>query len=242
MLATVTDTDRGTVVNFDGVHALLPSNDPAYAPTIPTIRELVGTLTKLSETTKDEALPSALLNSAAGRNALSAAAVTYGALVQRKRDAEKAERKAWERSPSVADDKHDTEWIRLYRDLPASEQAQRALTADLAELTPIALNPTLAGLHDKVQEIVSDRYVALNFADKVGLAGSYPARSSFEGNILATGVDREAVENASQVALAQHKQRMAQSSADESAMRNIIAVLSTAFGMPPKDTLAMIQP
>lgn len=242
MIATINDTDRGTVVNFDGVHALLPSNDPAYAPVIPMIRELVGTLNQLGETTKDEALPSALFKSAAARNTISAATVTYGALVQRKRDAETAERKAWERSPSVADDKYDAEWIRLYRDLPAAEQAQRALQADLAELAPIALNPALAGLNDKVQEIVSDRYVALNFADKVGLAGSYPARPSFDGDILATGVDREAVENASQVALAQHKQRIAQSDADESSMRNIIGALATAFAMAPKDVLQLIQP
>jgi hypothetical protein len=242
MLATINDTDRGTVVNFDGVHALLPSNDPAYAPTIPAMRELVGTLTKLAETIKLEALPSALFKSTAARNAIAATSVTYGGLVQRKRDAETAERKAWERAPSVTDDKHDAEWIRLYRDLPASEQAQRALTADLAELTPIALNPALAGLHDKVQEIVADRYVALNFADKVGLAGSYPARPSLEGDILATGVDNEAVEKASQVALAQHKRRIAQSEADEAAMRNIVAVLATAFAMPPEDVLAAILP
>ena len=241
MLATINDTDRGAVVNFDGVHALLPSNDPAFAPTIPAMRELVGTLTKLAETIKIEALPSALFKSTAARNAIAATTVTFGALLQRKRDAELAERNAWQRSANV-DDKHDAEWIRLYRDLPASEQAERALAADLAELAPVALNPALAGLHDKVREIASERYVALNFADKVGLAGSYPAQPSFDGDILATGIDRQAVEKASQVALAQHKQRMAQSSDDEAAMRNIITVFATAFAMPPEDVLAAILP
>lgn len=241
MFATITDTDRGAVVNFDGMHSLLPSNDPAYAPVIPAMRELVGTLTKFAETIKIEALSSTLFNSTAARNAIAATTVTFGALLQRKRDAESAERNAWQRSANV-DDKHDAEWIRLYRDLPASEQAERALAANLAELTPIALNPVLAGLHDKVRGIVSERYVALNFADKVGLAGSFPARPSIDGNILATGVDREAVEKASQVALAQHKQRMAQSSDDEAAMRNIIAVLATAFAMPSEDVLELIQP
>jgi hypothetical protein len=182
-----------------------------------------------------------LFKSTAARNAIAATTVTFGALLQRKRDAESAERNAWQRSANV-DDKHDVEWIRLYRDLPASEQAERALAADLAELTPIARNPALAGLHDKVQEIVSDRYVALNFADKVGLAGSFPARPSFDGEILATGIDREAVEKASQVALAEHKRRMAQSSDDEAAMRNIITVFATAFAMPSEDVLAAILP
>jgi hypothetical protein len=67
-------------------------------------------------------------------------------------------------------------------------------------------------------------------------------RPSLEGDILATGVDNEAVEKASQVALAQHKRRIAQSEADEAAMRNIVAVLATAFAMPPEDVLAAILP
>ena len=242
MLATFTETERGTVINFNGAHALLPSNDPAYAPLTPAFKELVGTVEKLGETTKDEALAATLLKSTSARNAITAATVTFGALVQRKRDAEAADRKAWERSASVADEKHDAEWLRFYRGLPASEQAQRALAADLKELAPIATNPALAGLNPEVQSIAADRYVALNFADKVGLAGSYPARPSLEGDILATGVDHDAVEKASRVALEQHKQRMAQSTADESAMRNIINVLSAAFAMPAKDVLELIQP
>ncbi len=241
MLATITETDRGAVLNIEGVHALVPS-DAAFTPVASAARQFVETVGTLSETLKDEALPSALLNSAAGRNAIAATTVTYGALVQRKRDAESADRKAWERAPSVADDRLDPEWLRLYRSLNPSEQAQRALQADLAELAPIALNPALAGLDPKVREIASERYVALNFAEKVGLAGSYPAKPSLDGEILATGVDRESVETASQVALQQHKQRMAQSDADETAMRNIIAVLATAFALQPKDVLGLVSP
>ena len=240
MLATFTETDRGAVLNIEGVHALLPA-DAAYAPLASPARDLVEAVGTLSKTLKEEALPSALLNSSAGRAAIAAARVTYGALVQRKRDAESADRKAWERSPS-ADDKHDAEWIRLYRDLSPSDQTRRALKADLAELAAIALHPALAGLNEDVREIVSERYVALNWADKVGLAGSYPAKPSLDGELLATGVNNVAVEQSSRAAVEQHKQRMEQSKADEAVMRNLIGVLSAAFKLPPEAVLELILP
>lgn len=241
MLATITETDRGDVLNFEGIHTLLPS-DAAYAPLASPARELVETVGTLSKTLKEEAVPSALLNSTAGRNAIAAASVTYGALVQRKRDAESADRKALERSPSVADDKMDPEYFRVYRTLSPSEQTQRALQADLAELAAVALNPALAGLNDDVRNIVLERYVALNWADKVGLAGSYPAKPSLDGEILATGVNHAAVEQASRTAVEQHKQRMQQSKQDEGAMRNLINVLSAAFGIPANNVLELILP
>ena len=241
MLAPITETDRGAVLNIDGVHALVPS-EAAYAPLASPARELVDTVGTLSKTLKDEALPSALLNSSAGRAAIAATSVTYGALVQRKRDAESADRKALERSPSIADDKLDPEWFRLYRTLSPSDQTQRALQADLAELAAVALNPALAGLNDDVRDIVLERYVALNWADKVGLAGSYPAKPSLDGEILATGVDRGAVEKASRTAVERHRQRMAQSKDDEAAMRNLIGVLSAAFKLPPEAVLELILP
>ena len=241
MLANITETDRGAVLNIEGIHALLPS-DAAYAPLASPARELVDTVGILSKTLKEEALPSALLNSTAGRNAIAAARVTYGALVQRKRDAESADRKALERSPSIADDKLDPEYFRLYRTLGPADQTQRALQADLGELAAIALNPALAGLSDDVRNIALERYVALNWADKVGLAGSYPAKPSLDGEILATGVNHAAVEQSSRAALEQHKQRMQQSKADEAAMRNLIAVLSAAFGIPANNVLELILP
>ena len=242
MLANITETDRGAVLNFDGSHAFVPSNDPAYGPLVSTVGELVETVGTLSKTLKEEAIASALLNSSAGRAAIAAASVTYGALVQRKRDAESADRKALERSASVQDEKLDPEYFRLYRTLSPSEQTQRALQADLEELAAVALNPALAELNDDVRNIALGRYVALNWADKVGLAGSYRAKPSLDGEILATGVDFAAVEQASRVAVEQHKQRMAQSKDDEAAMRNLIAVLSAAFKLPPEAVLELIQP
>ena len=241
MLATITETDRGAVLNIEGAHALLPS-DAAYASLASPARDLVETVVTLSKTLKEEALPSALLNSTAGRNAIAAASVTYGALVQRKRDAESADRKALERSPSIADDKLDPEWFRLYRTLSPADQTQRALQADLAELAAIALNPALAGLNDDVRKIALERYIALNWADKIGLAGSYPAKPSLDGEILATGVDSAGVEKSSRAAVEQHKQRMEQSKADEAAMRNLIEVLSAAFGLPAEAILEFILP
>ena len=241
MLATITETDRGAVLNIEGVHALLPS-DAAYAPLASPARELIETVGTLSKTIREEALPSALLNSTAGRNAIAAARVTYGALVQRKRDAESANRKAMERSPSVADDKLDTEWFRLYRDLSPADQTRRGLTGGLGELAAIVTNPALAGVSDDVLEILTERYISLNWADKVGLAGSYPAKPSLDGEILATGVNHAAVEDASRAAVEQHLQRMQQSKADEAEMRNLIAVLSAAFKLPPEAILELIQP
>ena len=241
MQATITETDRGAVLNIEGVHALLPF-DAAYAPLESPARELIETVGTLSKTLKEEALPSALLNSTAGRNTFTAARVTYGALVQRKRDAESADRKALERSPSIADDKLDPEWFRLYRTLSPADQTQRALQADLAELAAVALNPALAGLNDDVRKIALERYIALNWADKIGLAGSYPAKPSLDGEILATGVDSAGVEQASRAAVEMHKQRMEQSKTDEATMRNFIAVLSAAFKLPAEAVLGLIQP
>ena len=241
MLATITETDRGAILNIEGKHALLPS-DAAYAPLALPARESVDTVATLSKSLKDDALPSALLNSSAGRAAIAAASVTYGALVQRKRDAESADRKTLERSPSFADDKLDPEWFRLYRTLSPSEQTQRVLQADLSELAAVALNPALAGLNGDVRNIVLKRYVALNWADKVGLAGSYPAKPSLDGEILAAGVNHAAVEQASRVEVEQHTQRMQQSKDDEAAMRNLIAVLSAAFKLPPEFVLELIVP
>ena len=241
MLATITETDRGAVLNIEGVHALLPF-DAAYAPLESPARELIETVGTLSKTLKEEALPSALLNSTAGRNAIAAARVTYGALVQRKRDAESADRKALERSPSVQDEKLDPEYFRLYRTLSPTDQTQRVLQADLSELAAVALSPALAGLNDDVRNIALERYVAKNWAEKVGLAGSYPAKPSLDGEILATGVDSAGVEKASRAAVEQHIQRLQQSKTDEAAMRNLIAVLSAAFKLPAEAVLELIQP
>ena len=241
MLATFTETDRGAVLNIEGVHALLPA-EAAYAPVASPAKELVDTVVTLSKTLKEEALPSALLNSSAGRAAIAAASVTYGALVQRKRDAESADRKALERSPSIADDKLDPEYFRLYRTLSPADQTQRVLQADLSELAAVALNPALAALNDDVRNIALEKYVALNWASKVGLAGSYPAKPSLDGEILATGVNHAAVEQASRTAVEQHRQRMAQSKDDEAAMRNLIGVLSAAFKLPPEAVLELILP
>lgn len=242
MQSTTQMTDRGMVANFEGVHALFPSDDVAMAATIPAVESLAEHRNTLAETTKEEALPSLTLQSQQGRAALSAVSVTYSALVQRKRDTEAADRRIWERSPTAADDRLDPHWCDLYRSLDPGSQFARIANAKLPELAAIALNPDLAGLGTDPREYAGERYVAMNFAERVGLAGGYPNRPSLEGDVLATGVDEVAVEKAATVALDAHKARVAQSKADEGTMRHVIAMLGAAFGLSEKEVLDRIIP
>ncbi len=237
MLATYTMTDRGPVAGIDGTNVFLQTGDTATAQTATALEALVTHAVHLSDTTKEDAMQRVLLASTAGHNAIAAASVTYGAFVQRKRDGEKANRVLMERAPSVADDRFDPHFCAIYRELSDGEQIARISAASLPELAAIQNNAALAGLGPHAQELATERYIALNWSDRVGLAGSYPKQPSLDGDVLATGVDHAAVENAASVALAQHRQRLEQAKDDEGVMRNLIATLAAAFGLSQQEIL-----
>lgn len=241
MSATFTRNERGAVAGMNGANAFMP-DDPAYAGTAAALEALMGEHARLAEVMKPEALPAALLNSTAGRSAIAAAAVTYGTLLSRKREFEAADRNARERAPSVADTRDDGEWRGVYRALTPGEQAGRIAVAGLRELAAIVAAPDLANLSPELRDMANDRYLALNFADRVGLAGNHPAQPSVEGDLLATGVDMAAVERAATAALERHRERGERSASDEQALRSIVAYLAAAFAMQPADVLERIKP
>ena len=241
MSATFTRNDRGTVAGMNGANAFMP-DDAAYAGTTAAFEALMNEYERLAIVMRPEALPAALLTSTAGRSAITAATVTYGALLTRKREFEAADRNARERAPSVADTRDDGEWRGVYRTLAPGEQAGRIAVAGLRELAAIVAAPDLANLSPELRDMANDRYLALNFADRVGLAGNYPAVPSIEGDLLATGVDMAAVERAATEVLERHRERGERTASDEQALRSIVAYLAAAFAMQPADVLDRIKP
>ncbi len=241
MAATFAKNERGTVAGMNGANAFMP-DDAAYAGTTAAFEALTNEYERLAIVMRPEALPAALLTSTAGRGAIAATTVTYGALLTRKREFEAADRNARERAPSVADTRDDGEWRSVYRSLTPGEQAGRIAVAGLRELAAIVAAPDLANLSPELRATVNDRYLALNFADRAGLAGNHPAQPSVEGDLLATGVDMVAVERAANAALERHRTRGEQSASDEQALRSIVAYLAAAFAMQPADVLDRIKP
>lgn len=241
MAATFNRNDRGVVAGVDGTNAFLP-DDPAYAQTIGAFEALTNEHNQLSIVMKPEAIPAALMNSTVGRAAIVATSNTYGALLTRKREYETADRNARERAPSIADTRDDGEWRNVYRSLSPAEQAARISAADLRELAAIVAAPDLANLAPELRGPADERYLQLNFAERVGLAGNYPAMPSVTGDLLATGVDHVAVQQAAAAVLDRHRERGERSAGDEQALRSIVAYLAAAFNLPLAAVLERVQP
>lgn len=216
----------------------IPNNDSVYQATIVALDGVDDAKDRLDITMKPEAVGPALATSTDGRTALSVASTLYGALLKRKRETQDADRNSVERNPT----ERDAEYRAFWRNLSIAEQAAQREIADVDELAAVYRFPQLAGLYPDLLEGVRERLMLLNFIDRVHLSAGYPARPSLSGDLLATGVDHEAVMKAGEAVIERHRARLEETQADERTIRDLIAYLSFAFAITPEAVLEKVLP
>lgn len=229
-----TKNDRGMV--FDNtVH--IP-NTPPYEAITTALIDLDDTKERLVHLMKPEALGEAVANSVQGRTATAVGRLLFGTLLTNKRETAEAERRVLERQPTERDMEIRTFW----RGLSPAEQAARVAVADVDELAAVHRHPELSNVPAELMEPIRDRLRMLNFIDRSQLSGSHPAKPSLTGELLAVGVDQDAVMRAAEVALTVHKARLAQSATDEATLRDLVSHFATSFDMQPATVLERIIP
>lgn len=213
-------------------------NTAAYQPITAALIDLDDTKERLGRLMKPEALGEAVANSVEGRTATAVARLLYGTLLTNKRETAEAERRILERQPTD----RDAEIRTLWRGLSPAEQAARLTVADVDELAAIHRHPELSNVRSELMDPIRDRLRMLNFIDRSQLSGSHPAKPSLTGELLAVGVDQDAVMRAAESALTRHKARLAQSASDEATLRDLVSHLAASFNMQPDTVLERIIP
>lgn len=226
--------ERTTVIDN---YVSLPNNDPLYEPVIERLKALDAKRDHLDKLMKAEALPVALSESVEGRTAEAEAKILYGNLLARKREGEAAHRNV---AAAIIDPPHGPEIRTMYRSLPLSEQVKRLPRMDLAEASALTLYPDLANVAEQLRPMIEDKARLLAHQERTALAASYPKRPSLDGDILATGVDTEALQRAGELALAEHKARLERSKDDDNNMRSIVHHLAGMFGQTPQGVLERV--
>jgi hypothetical protein len=226
--------ERTTV--FDNFVSI-PNDDDAYGPVIEQLIAVDEKKVELAKVMLPEALPLALNESVQGRTAEAEAKILFGNLITRKREAEAAERNI---QAAIIDSPLGAEFRTLWRSLPMAEQVKRLKDMDLAEASALSLYPDLANVAQQLRPMVNDRAQLLAHIERTALAAMHPNRPSFDGNILATGVDEAAVQRAGTAALDKHKARMQKSEDDDRTIRAIIQHLAHLFDQPAQAVLERV--
>ncbi|SFG02186.1 hypothetical protein SAMN05518801_105245 [Novosphingobium sp. CF614] len=236
---TENPTDRGPVFTYS------TDSGPAIAhlPVLPELAELPEANRHFAATIArafDRFQPAAAteeLRRIAGPAMLGAIKRAIAAGQASRRAHAEADARAREIPPSL-DMSQEAERRARYRGLSLADQMAAAQRADLADLAAIVARGNLCDWAPEAFDLASERYAALAWAERVGLASNHPRQPSLEGGLTVTGPDAAAVETAALAALAHHRQRADDLETVEAALRNQICLVAAALEMTPDDVLA----
>jgi hypothetical protein len=151
-----------------------------------------------------------------------------------------AEARGREIPPSI-DMGQEQERRTRFRGMSLADQMAAAQRADLADLAAIVARGNLCDWAPEAFEVAQERWLALAWAERVGLASDHPRQPSLEGGLTVTGPDAAAVEAAARDAMAHHRQRADNLETVEAALRNQVCLVAAALEMTPEDVLAAVM-
>lgn len=123
--------------------------------------------------------------------------------------------------------------------LGLSDKIRFARDCDITSLAALVdAGPDLCGLPGEEWATVTDRALALFYAERAGIAARYPAQPSLDGSLFAIGPDNAAVEAAAKLALDGARATGDALDAEEESLKRVILVVAVMTGMKPEEVLA----
>jgi len=128
----------------------------------------------------------------------------------------------------------------LIRSMKPAQQATTLSKADYRTLAAIVEAPALnSGLSDDLYKTALDRFRLLNLIQKLGIAAEFKNKPVLD-TLVATGVNRDAVESEGRAVLATLQKRLDQIKTVEGLLRHLISLSGMATGKTDQEVLDAI--